>query len=80
VSSQHHFCLLKACRDYYTTTKEIYIEIVEFTYFVRFWTFDVEEDLSREKRLIDKIKVSAGINLDRGYTKQLIDKRDNNEE
>jgi hypothetical protein len=45
---------------------------------VKFWTFDVGSDLSREKRQIDRIKVSAGINLDYGYTKQFIDKNKNN--
>lgn len=58
------------------STKEIYVEIVEFTYFVKFWTFEVKPDFSREKRLVDRMSVSAGVYLDVGYTKQFIDENE----
>lgn len=64
------------CGDDCFTTKQIYVEIVDFTTFVKFWTFDVNPDLSREKRLIDKIQVSAGVYLDVGCTKQIIDENE----
>lgn len=63
----------RRCGEYRITTKEIYVEIVEFTHFVKFWTFEVKPDFSREKRLVNKISVSAGVYLDAGYTKQFID-------
>jgi hypothetical protein len=64
------------CRDDCKATKEIYVEIVEFTHFVKFWTFADIDGLSREKILIDRIKVSAGVYLDYGDTKQFIDKKE----
>jgi hypothetical protein len=65
-----------ACGDDCFTTKKIYVEIVEFTTFVKFWTFDIHPNNSREKRLIDRISISAGVYLDIGYTKEFIDKNE----
>jgi len=65
-----------ACRNDCLSTKEIYVEIVEFTHFVKFWTFEVKPDFSREKRLVDRMSVSAGVYLDVGYTKQFIDENE----
>ena len=64
------------CGEHCITTKEIYVEIVEFTHFVKFWTFEVKPDFSREKRLVDRMSVSAGVYLDVGYTKQFIDENE----
>ena len=58
------------------STKEIYVEIVEFATFVKFWTFEVKPDLSREKRQIDRITVSAGVYLGVGDTINLIDENE----
>lgn len=67
---------LLPCGDDCFTTKQIYVEIVDFTAFVKFWTFDVKPDLSREKRLVDRITVSAGVYLDVGNTIDLIDENE----
>lgn len=56
--------------------KRVYVEIVEFTVFVKLWTFDINPDHSREKRRIDSIRVSAGVYLDLGDTKELIDENE----
>ncbi len=64
------------CGEYCKATKEIYVEIVEFTHFVKFWTFEVKPDLSREKHLVSRMSVSAGVYLDVGYTKQFIDENE----
>ena len=47
---------------------------------MKFWSFAINDDNSREKRQIDRIRVSAGINLDYGYTKQFMDKNKNNDD
>jgi hypothetical protein len=65
-----------SCGNDCFTTKEIFVEIVEFTTFVKFWTFDIHPDNSRDKRLVDRINVSAGVYLDIGYTKEFIDKNE----
>ncbi|ABR50077.1 hypothetical protein Amet_3995 [Alkaliphilus metalliredigens QYMF] len=36
----------------------------------------MKPDLSREKRLVDRMSVSAGVYLDVGYTKQFIDENE----
>jgi hypothetical protein len=36
----------------------------------------VKADFTREKRLVDRISVSAGVYLDVGYTKQFIDENE----
>lgn len=64
------------CGEHCITTKEIYVEIVEFTHFVKFWTFEVKPDFSREKHLVSRMSVSAGVYLDVGYTKQFIDENE----
>ena len=56
--------------------KSVYVEIVEFTAFVKFWTFDVNPDLSRNKRKVDGVTVSAGVYLVLGNTKEFIDENE----
>ncbi len=56
--------------------KRLYVEIVEFTLFVKFWTFDVNPDNTRNKRMVDRITVSAGVDLVYGNTKDFIDENE----
>lgn len=59
------------CGSDCSTTKEIYVEIVEFTTVVSFWTADRIPDQPRNRRLVDLIKVSAGVYLSVKDTKGL---------
>jgi len=54
--------------------KEVYVEIVEFTTFVKFSSFEVMADNTREKHMFDRINVSAGVYLGVMDTKEIIDK------
>jgi len=66
----------ESCGDGGKTTKKIYVEIVEFTTSAKFWTFETLLNNAREKRLVDHIKVSAGVYLDMGNTKDFINKNE----
>lgn len=51
-------------RDCDCTTQKKYVEILEFTYFVRFFTFNVVGENHKEKVLMDRIRVVVALNLD----------------
>ncbi len=52
------------CGDGGRTTQKGYIEILEFTYFVRFFTFHTVGENHKEKVLMDRIRVIVALNLD----------------
>jgi hypothetical protein len=56
--------------------EELYVEIVEFSTFVKFWSYDVNPDNTRTKRLYDRINVSAGVYLGVMDTIHDIDKKE----
>ena len=51
-------------RDCDCTTQKKYVEILEFTYFVRFFTFNTVGENYKEKVLMDRIRVVVALNLD----------------
>ena len=56
------------CGDYCKTTKANYIEILEFTHFVKIFQFDGNGTNYRNKQLIDRVKVSVVVDLVSGNT------------
>ena len=58
-----------ACGDGGGTTKDRYLEILEFTHFVEFFSFNDVDENRKEKMLVTKITVVAAIDLDTGNTK-----------
>ncbi|MGN0375268.1 MAG: hypothetical protein ACI4EN_07190 [Butyrivibrio sp.] len=50
-------------------TKNQYIEIIEFTQFVEFFSFNYISDNHREKELVKKITVVVALDLGCGNTK-----------
>ncbi len=52
------------CGDGDCTTQKKYVEILEFTYFVRFFTFNTVGENHKEKVLMDRIRVVVALNLD----------------
>lgn len=59
---------LEPCGDYCKTTKTNYIEILEFTHFVKIFQFDGNGTNYRNKQLIDRVKVSVVVDLVSGNT------------
>ena len=57
------------CRDGGGTTKDRYLEILEFTHFVEFFSCNDVDENRKEKMLVTKITVVAAIDLDTGNTK-----------
>ena len=51
-------------RDCGRTTQKGYVEILEFTYFVRFFTFNTVGENHKEKVLMDRIRVVVALDLD----------------
>lgn len=51
-------------RDCNCATQKKYVEILEFTYFVRFFTFNTVGENHKEKVLMDRIRVVVALNLD----------------
>lgn len=66
---RHLFCPLKACGDCGKTTKETYLEILEFTHFVDFFSFNRLEENHKEKVLVNKVTVVVALDLGTGNTK-----------
>ena len=58
-----------ACGHGGGTTKDRYLEILEFTHFVEFFSFNDVDENRKEKMLVTKITVVAAIDLDTGNTK-----------
>ena len=58
-----------ACGDCGRTTKDRYLEILEFTHFVDFFSFNRLEENHKEKVLVDKVTVVVALDLGTGNTK-----------
>lgn len=57
-----------ACGDCGGTTKDRYLEILEFTHFVEFFSFNRIGDNHKEKELVRKVTVVVALDLDTGNT------------
>ena len=53
----------RACGDDGVATETRYIEILEFTHFVRFFNFHTLDINSKEKRLVDRITVVVALDI-----------------
>ena len=60
-----------ACGDGGGTTKERYLEILEFTHFVEFFSFKKIGENHKEKSLVKKVTVVVALDLGTGNTKNL---------
>ena len=59
------------CRDCGVATKEKYVEILEFTHFVEFFSFRKIGENHKEKSLVKKVTVVVALDLGTGNTKNL---------
>ena len=59
------------CRDCGVVTKEKYVEILEFTHFVEFFSFKRIGENHKEKSLVKKVTVVVALDLGTGNTKNL---------
>ena len=66
---RHLFCPLKACGDCGVATKKGYVEILEFTHFVEFFSFNKIGENHKEKELVRKVTVVVALDLGCGNTK-----------
>lgn len=60
-----------ACGDGGGTTKERYLEILEFTHFVEFFSFNKIGENHKEKILVQRVTVVVALDLGTGNTKNL---------
>ena len=58
-----------ACRDCGRTTQKGYVEILEFTHFVEFFSFNRIAENHKEKELVRKVTVVVALDLGCGNTK-----------
>lgn len=58
-----------ACGDCGGTTKERYLEILEFTHFVEFFSFNKIGENHKEKILVQRVTVIVALDLGTGNTK-----------
>ena len=58
-----------ACGDCGGTTKERYLEILEFTHFVEFFSFNKIGENHKEKLLVQRVTVVVALDLGTGNTK-----------
>ena len=65
----HLNCALMACGDCGVATKEEYVEILEFTHFVEFFSFKKIGENHKEKSLVKKVTVVVALDLGTGNTK-----------
>ena len=65
--NQNH--TLHTCGGCGRTTKERYLEILEFTHFVTFFSFNKIGENHKEKILVKKVTVVVALDLDTGNTK-----------
>ena len=65
----YHF--LEPCGDGGVATKKGYVEILEFTHFVEFFSFNYVGDNHKEKELVRKVTVVVALDLGCGNTKNL---------
>ena len=61
---RHH-----ACGDCGVATKEEYVEILEFTHFAEFFSFNRIAENHKEKELVRKVTVVVALDLGCGNTK-----------
>ncbi|MCB6303087.1 hypothetical protein LI271_17550, partial [Lachnospiraceae bacterium 210521-DFI.5.20] len=59
------------CGDCGVATKEKYVEILEFTHFVEFFSFRKIGENHKEKSLVKKVTVVVALDLGTGNTKNL---------
>ena len=62
---------MRACGDGGVATKEEYVEILEFTHFVEFFSFKKIGENHKEKSLVKKVTVVVALDLGTGNTKNL---------
>ena len=60
-----------ACGDCGRTTQKGYVEILEFTHFVEFFSFRKIGENHKEKSLVKKVTVVVALDLGTGNTKNL---------
>ena len=58
-----------ACGDCGRTTKGTYLEILEFTHFVEFFSFNKIGENHKEKLLVQRVTVVVALDLGTGNTK-----------
>lgn len=58
-----------ACGDCGSTTQKGYVEILEFTHFVEFFSFNRIAENHKEKELVRKVTVVVALDLGCGNTK-----------
>ena len=58
-----------SCGDCGGTTKERYLEILEFTHFVEFFSFNKIGENHKEKILVQRVTVIVALDLGTGNTK-----------
>ena len=58
----------EACGDGGVATKKGYVEILEFTHFVEFFSFNYVGDNHKEKELVRKVTVVVALDLGCGNT------------
>ena len=58
-----------ACGDCGGTTSQRYVEILEFTHFVEFFSFNRIGENHKEKVLVNKVTVIVALDLGTGNTK-----------
>ena len=61
----------QSCGDCGGTTKERYLEILEFTHFVEFFSFNKIGENHKEKILVQRVTVVVALDLGTGNTKNL---------
>lgn len=64
-------CCNYSCGDCGGTTKERYLEILEFTHFVEFFSFNKIGENHKEKILVQRVTVVVALDLGTGNTKNL---------
>ena len=65
----HLNCTLMACGDCGRTTQKGYVEILEFTHFVEFFSFNKIGENHKEKLLVQRVTVVVALDLGTGNTK-----------
>ena len=60
------------CGDCGVATKKGYVEILEFTHFVEFFSFNYIGDNHKEKELVRKVTVVVALDLGCGNTKNSV--------
>ena len=69
ILNYYTFSSYGACGDCGVDTKKRYLEILEFTHFVTFFSFNKICENHKEKILVKKVTVVVALDLDTGNTK-----------